>query len=509
MSDTKQLTFIDFFSGIGGFRRGLELAGMKCAGFCEKDKFAVRSYRAMYDTEGEWYGDDITKLRADDIPKADVWTAGSPCQNLSIAGGRSGLHGDRSGLFFNFVDLLKGKAEEDKPEWVVLENVKGLLSSNAGWDFFEYLCELAEAGYDVQWQVFNSKDYGVPQNRERVYTVGHLRIRGGGEVLPVGPESCGNLKQIVDGYQGYRVYDPSGVSVTLASGAGGLGAKTGLYLIDQSTSAPKITDEARCITARYTAGATKRTAMNSAVLEVGGEANEETAILRSVRTGYGKSIRQAYENGEIKESRHNMACLEPRADGCSNTISTVAKDNLLMKAYPVLTPDRVTKRQNGRRIKETGEPMFTLTGQDRHGVMIEVGEDYDVQVQDHTEPLKHNHDCIKLRNGTKQGYQTAYPGDSVDLAYPSSETRRARVGQVFAHALSCSGAAGVVVWNGKLVRIRRLTPRECFRLQGFTDDLFDRAAEVNSDAQLYKQAGNGVTVNVVYAIGRKIAEMTR
>ena len=111
MADARQLTFIDFFSGIGGFRRGLELAGMKCVGFCEKDKFAVRSYRAMYDTEGEWYGGDITKLRADDIPQADIWTAGSPCQNLSVAGGRSGLHGDRSGLFFDFIDLLKGKLE--------------------------------------------------------------------------------------------------------------------------------------------------------------------------------------------------------------------------------------------------------------------------------------------------------------------------------------------------------------------------------------------------------------
>jgi DNA (cytosine-5)-methyltransferase 1 len=100
----------------------------------------------MYDTKGEWYGEDITKVRADEIPKADIWTAGSPCQNLSIAGRRTGLHGERSGLFFDFIDLLKGKKEEDKPEWVILENVKGLLSSNSGWDFLEYLCELAEAG---------------------------------------------------------------------------------------------------------------------------------------------------------------------------------------------------------------------------------------------------------------------------------------------------------------------------------------------------------------------------
>ena len=443
MFDAKHLTFIDFFSGIGGFRRGFELAGMKCVGFCEKDKFAVRSYRAMYDTEGEWHGDDITKLRADDIPQADIWTAGSPCQNLSIAGGRSGLHGDRSGLFFDFIDLLKGKAEEDKPEWVVLENVKGLLSSNAGWDFLEYICELGEAGYDVQWQIFNSKDYGVPQNRERVYTVGHLGSRGRRKILPIGTESCGNLKRIVDGCQGYRVYDPSGVSVTIASGAGGLGAKTGLYLIDQSTSAPRITGEARCITARYTAGSTKRTAMNSAVLEVGGEA-----------------------------------------------------ENSPVKAYPVITPDRLEKRQNGRRVKECDEPMFTLTGQDRHGVMIELDGD--------DEDYKRTECGINLKNATKQGYQTAYPGDSVDLSYPSSETRRARVGQGFAHALSCSGAVGVVVWNGKLVRIRRLTPKECFRLQGFSDDLFEKAARVNSDAQLYKQAGNAVTVNVAFEVARSL-----
>lgn len=443
MAYEKPLTFIDFFAGIGGFRRGLELAGMKCVGFCEKDRFAVRSYCAMYDTEGEWYGDDITKIRPDEIPKADIWTAGSPCQNLSLAGRRTGLHGDRSGLFFNFIDLLKGQKEEDKPEWIILENVKGLLSSNAGWDFLEYLSELVEAGYDIQWQVFNSKDYGVPQNRERVYTVGHLRERGRREVLPISPESCGDLKQIIAGCQGYRVYDPSGVSVTLASGAGGLGAKTGLYLIDQSTSAPKITEDARCITARYTAGATKRTAMNSAVLEINETSDRDETF------------------------------------------------------YPVLIPERTQKRQNGRRIKNEEDPMFTLTGQDRHGVLVE------------TEIMDESHrsiEGIKLRNGTKKGYQTAYPGDSVDLSYPSSETRRARVGQGFTHALSCSGAVGVVVWNGKLVRIRRLTPRECFRLQGFSDDLFNRAAEVNSDSQLYKQAGNGVTVNVVYAIGLAISK---
>ena len=377
------LTFLDFFSGVGGFRHGLELAGMKCVGFCEKDKFARKSYEAMYDTKGEWFHDDITTIDSTRIPKADLWCAGSPCQNVSIAGKRAGLYGERSGLFFTFVELIKCQKEEDKPEWVLLENVKGLLSSGGGRDYLDYLSILDEAGYDLEWQVFNSKDYGVPQNRERIYTLGHLRRNGRRQVLPLSRESSSHLKQLVGGMQSYRVYDPSGIATTLVGEGGGLGAKTGLYLIDQSLTEPKLTEEARCITARYTAGATKRTAMNSGVLEV----------------------------------------------------------------QPILTQG------------------------------------------------------IKVRNGTKQGYQLAEVGDSVDLSYPSSLTRRARVGRGIAHNLSCSCQMGAVVWNGRVVKIRRLTPKECFRIQGFSDDLFEKAKAVNSDAQLYKQAGNGVTVPVVYAIG--------
>ena len=377
------LTFLDFFSGVGGFRHGLELAGMKCIGFCEKDKFARKSYEAMYDTKGEWFHDDITTIDPLRLPKADLWCAGSPCQNVSIAGKRAGLYGERSGLFFTFVELIKSQKEEDKPEWVLLENVKGLLSSGGGRDYLDYLSILDESGYDLEWQVFNSKDYGVPQNRERIYTIGHLRRKGRRQVLPISRESSSHLKQLVGGMQSYRVYDPSGIATTLVGEGGGLGAKTGLYLIDQSLTEPKLTEEARCITARYTAGATKRTAMNSGVLEV----------------------------------------------------------------QPILTQG------------------------------------------------------IKVRNGTKQGYQLAVVGDSVDLSYPSSLTRRARVGRGIAHNLSCSCQMGAVVWNGRVVKIRRLTPKECFRLQGFSDDLFEKAKAVNSDAQLYKQAGNGVTVPVVYAIG--------
>lgn len=407
------MNFLDFCSGIGGFRLGLELAGHKCIGFCEYDKYAVKSYRAMFDTEGEWFADDVTKLKSDEIPYADIWCFGFPCQDISVAGKQKGLRGERSGIYFSIIDLVKSKEEKDKPTFLLVENVKNLLSINAGFDFVAVLSELDEAGYDAMWQVLNSKNFGVPQNRERVFIVASLRSRGRREILPVGGENTAAIKQIIAGSQGYRVMGIDGISCTLASNAGGAGAKTGLYFIDQSTQKTKITEESRCITSKYTAGVVNRTATNSGVLE----------------------------------------------------------------AYPVLTPERLEKRQNGRRMKEPDEPMFTLTSQDRHGVAI--------------------------KEATKKGFAEAERGDSINIVFPGSKTRRGRVGKKVAQTLDTQCMQGTLSSN---LRIRRLTPRECFRLQGFSDELFEKARVVNSDSQLYKQAGNAVTVNVVYAVALSLCD---
>ena len=130
------ITFLDFFSGIGGFRKGFELCGMTCRGHCEIDKYADRSYRAIFDIkEDEWYQNDITKVSATDLPRVNLWSAGFPCQDISVSGCQRGLAGERSGLFFELIRLLKGKNSEDRPEWLVLENVKNLLFINQGWDF--------------------------------------------------------------------------------------------------------------------------------------------------------------------------------------------------------------------------------------------------------------------------------------------------------------------------------------------------------------------------------------
>lgn len=126
------MTFIDFFAGIGGFHSGFEKAGMKCIGWCEFDKYAQKSYRAIYDTEELWFKDDVRKVRGWELPRATVWTFGFPCQDVSIAGKQKGIkRGTRSGLFFEIMRLLD-ETEENKPRWIIAENVKNLLSIEGG-----------------------------------------------------------------------------------------------------------------------------------------------------------------------------------------------------------------------------------------------------------------------------------------------------------------------------------------------------------------------------------------
>ncbi len=161
------MTFLDLFAGVGGFRRGMELAGHKCIGFCEWDKYARMSYISMHCiTEeqraflatldikerqkeilkekylnGEWCSDDIRAVDAGNIPKADCWCFGAPCQDFSLAGKRKGLEGDRSSLIREVFRILGEIREEDKPEWLIYENVKGMLSSNRGFDYLSILLE--------------------------------------------------------------------------------------------------------------------------------------------------------------------------------------------------------------------------------------------------------------------------------------------------------------------------------------------------------------------------------
>ena len=154
---------------IGGFRTGMEMNGHECVAFCEIDKYARQSYKAIYDTEGEVEWHDITQVSNDDFRsfrgRADVITGGFPCQAFSIAGKRRGFADTRGTLFFEIARAIK----EIQPSYTLLENVKGLFSHDKGRTFGTIIQALDELGYVVEWGLFNSKYWGVPQNRERVY----------------------------------------------------------------------------------------------------------------------------------------------------------------------------------------------------------------------------------------------------------------------------------------------------------------------------------------------------
>lgn len=186
------MNFLDLFAGIGGFRLGMERAGHKCVGYCEIDKFARLSYQAIHNTEGEVDYKDIKEVMNEEFRKlkgtVDVICGGFPCQAFSIAGKQLGFKGTRGTLFYE----IARAAKEIKPRYLFLENVRNLLSHDKGKTFTTMLTILDELGYDVEWQVLNSKDFGVPQNRERVFIIGHLRGERRRKVFPITTEQSNN-----------------------------------------------------------------------------------------------------------------------------------------------------------------------------------------------------------------------------------------------------------------------------------------------------------------------------
>jgi len=364
-----QLKFFDMFSGIGGFKIALERAGFKCIGYCDNDKYATKLYREFFNTEEEMYFDDATTIRTDELPDFDILCAGFPCQAFSIAGKRRGFSESRGTMFFEVARILRDK----KPKYFILENVKGLLNHERGGTFATIVKILTDLGYSTQWQVLNSKFFGIPQNRERVLLVGCLTGECIGKVFPIASNDAKNISNLNTiaitkrKSQGNRVYSTDGISSCLTSNGGGQGGKTGLYFINK-----------------------------------------------------------------------------PRFD--------------TYKASDIV-----------QTLKVAGDT-----------------------------PL------MRVKNGTKKGYDEALVGDGINLAYPQSATRRGRVGRKVSQTLDTHCNMGTI----DNFRIRRLTPLECFRLQGFPDAMVKKAYELKiSDAQLYKMAGNAVTVNTVYAVAKRVAEV--
>ena len=305
------MKFIELFAGIGGFRYGLEETnriqgdrssrslygrsekglhrriqkstpkepwGFDCVWSNEYDKYASQIYKKHY---GECDTRDIRTVKASEIPSHDLICGGFPCQSFSIAGKRQGFSDTRGTLFYEILRI----ARFHRTPYLFLENVKGLLNHDQGQTFSVILESLDELGYDCQWQVLNSKNFGVPQNRERVFIIGHLRGQSRPEVFPIGESNqvpneesdrktqtthpiragykagqggndyiahnTGNyLKEMTKNQsQGARVYKSSGISQTISSGGGGMGAKTGLYAVGGlQENAAKMKDQSPALT---------------------------------------------------------------------------------------------------------------------------------------------------------------------------------------------------------------------------------------------------------------------
>ena len=453
----ERMKFLDLFAGIGGFRMGLESLGHECVGFCEIDKFARKSYKAIYDTEGEIELHDITEVTNEEWRKlrgtVDIICGGFPCQAFSIAGKRKGfLDETRGTLFFE----IARAAKEIKPPLLFLENVKGLLSHDKGRTFRTILSTLDELGYDAEWQILNSKDYGVPQNRERVFIIGHLRGECTRAVFPIRGESAEIPIKIVGNADPRRK----------------IGSRTLVY---------------------------DKTGLMGALCA---SDYKEPKLIK------GGSLEGKYIS--------SSAVYSPK--GLAPKLTTMQGGGLDPKvAMPVLTPDRVNKRQNGRRVKNNGEPMFTLTAQDSHGVMVSTssllasGNKGAV-----AEDLKSCDEVAQVAKNVEKYANTIRPNANPIVRITSKNDIRGARQDSKKTGLSelqftnpCNPCGTVIASNvpktwDKELRIRRLTPRECWRLQGFPDWAFDKAQEVNSNSQLYKQAGNSVTVNVIKAIAERL-----
>lgn len=220
------MRFLDLFAGVGGIRLGMEQAGHKCVGWVEWDKFARKSYIAVHNPTNEYTEKDINDIKASDLPIADCWCYGFPCQDISVAGKQGGFtNGKRSSLFFKVTGLIRELKEEDKPSYLFIENVKNLLSINKGWDFAKLQIELDEIGYDVEWDVLDSAEV-VPQHRERIFIIGHLRGRSTRKVFPIsrqGGETSNEIKEITKvnknrhSSEGNSVLDINGLGQTISA----------------------------------------------------------------------------------------------------------------------------------------------------------------------------------------------------------------------------------------------------------------------------------------------------
>lgn len=406
----EELRVGSFFSGIGAFEKALEMLEIphRTVFYCEIDKYASKAYSLIHGASESLNLWDITKVDEAKLPDFDLMTWGFPCQDISVAGKQAGvIEGQtRSGLYYDGLRILKHKM----PKYSIIENVKNLTSEKFRPIFHQILCDLEDAGYHSYYEVLNAKDYGIPQNRERIFIVS---VR----------------KDVDDGFMFPQPFD------------------NGLRLKDL------LEDE---VDEKYYISQEKTEKLLESLKEKDFKHLKEPPYMV-----YTPVFQKAQLQG-------------PRLKDSSDYSYTLRADERFTHGIvmPVLTPDRQEKRQNGRRFKDDGEPMFTLTGQDRHGVLQYIGGIGESKWVD--------------------------DGNEFSRNYPQGQRVYGINGLA---ACQSANGGGLGAKTGLYLQnhcIRKLTPLESFRLMGFDDAdywLCKNAGILNS--QLYKMAGNSIVVQIL------------
>lgn len=461
------------FSGIGAQEAALKRLGLdfKVVGISEIDKYAIQSYEAINGATRN-YG-DITKIPFLDY--ADLWTYSSPCQDFSTAGKQQGIYNadgslTRSGLLKHVERLLETSvALGNQPKYLLMENVKGLVSKKFKPDFLKWLDKLEQLGYNNYWQVLNAKDYGIPQNRERVFVVSIRKdVDTNGYTFPTPVPLEKRLKDMLEPVVDEKYYLNDEKAKKFIENFREP-TKEPLVCASRGRNPENPSDRTAGIATEQRFEINNTGCSNTLTSVQKDNYIVEPQVLTPKRTEYGKQIRKSYESGLISESRHNMTSMEPRKDGISNTLTSVQKDNYVVEP--------VAYDEQNRYIRKDG-CVGTLT-------------------TDGSSP-KHNNRVIEP--------QVIQLGNIVNTGNWDNPQR----GRIYSPS-GCSPTLNTMQGGQrepKIVeqyRIRKLTPKECWRLMGFTDVEFECAKLSGvSNSRLYQQAGNSIVVDVLVGIFREL-----
>lgn len=458
------IKYLSLFSGIGAFEKALKNNSIdyELVGFSEIDKYATKSYCAVHGVDESLNLGDVSKIDLDklkEIGDIDLITHGSPCQDFSIAGRLAGGDkgsGTRSSLMWCTVDIV----EAVKPKYVVWENVKNLLSAKNRHNFDGYLEIMDKLGYNSYYKILNAKNYGIPQNRERVFTISIRKDLGLNYEFPVEIELTKKLKDVLEKNVDEKYY----LSDKLIAG---LIANTERQKAKGNGFAFETTD---------------------------GDGVAKTVTTRVGACRSGDNYIQVVGKLDIKG--HDCVKRVYSGEGIAPTLTDMQGGNRQPK---IIIDEPVIAASRGRNPDKPGDRTPGIPTEQRLEINKQGISNTITTVQKDNYVIE---PCLKIKEATKAGYKEAYAGDGVNIS-GRMKYQRGNVQKEMTQTLMANGSERGVVTPD--MRIRKLTPRECWRLMGFEDTDFDKAQAVpTSDTQLYKQAGNSIVVNVLEAVFKNL-----